>query len=250
MSSKYECVVCKKVYLKKSSLDKHKVLCDFRFKTSRERQVEMEEKEDIPSYEDLVKIVQHLMMQMEKMEGKMEEMGKWVTKKKRKVDVLSWLNCNVHASVGFTEWMQHWIQVTPAHLDTLKENNAYVTMHRILEDNVKNVAPIYCFVLKPSTFYGCEMGESGQAQWRKLEPVDLFHLFQKVHFQLTRYLAEWKLAHKKEMEEDDYLCILFNKMLYKVMSVEIYNVGDASVTKLRQLLYHSLKADNADLAFE
>ena len=245
MSIKYACPLCNKQYTKKSSLEKHNILCDFRYKTAREKQVELEEMEDIPTYNDLVKIVQQMAIQMAKMEEDMKEMSKWVTKKKRKIDVISWLNGNIHASVGFTEWMHQYIQVMPQHLDVLKENNAYFTMQRILEDNLKTlVAPIYCFTLRPSTFYCCELGESGQVQWKKMENEQLFHLFRKVHFQLTRYLANWKTEHKKEMNEDDHLCIVFNKMLYKVMSVEIYEVGDASVVKLKHILYHWLKKEN------
>jgi hypothetical protein len=56
LSYKLCCAVCNKQYTRKSSLDKHKILCDFKMKTKRERQIDMEESSDIPTYYELIKI--------------------------------------------------------------------------------------------------------------------------------------------------------------------------------------------------
>ena len=97
------CNVCNKEYTRKSSLDKHKILCDFKMKTKREHQIEIEELADIPNHYQLVKIVQELTLKMIKMEEQMEEMKFWVDKKKRKVNVVVWLNTNVVPTIGFLE---------------------------------------------------------------------------------------------------------------------------------------------------
>jgi len=78
----YKCSSCNKQYSRKHSLDKHKVLCDFKFKTENERNVEYEESSDIPSYIQLVKIVQQLSIQNNKMEQQLKDVQKWVDKKK------------------------------------------------------------------------------------------------------------------------------------------------------------------------
>ena len=41
--NKYCCSVCKKSYTRKSSLDKHKILCDFKSKSKQEHQLDEEE---------------------------------------------------------------------------------------------------------------------------------------------------------------------------------------------------------------
>ena len=82
-SNKLCCHVCNKKYKKLASLNKHKILCDFKMKTKRERQIELEELEDIPSHYQLVKIVQELTLKLIKMEEKMEDMQQFVNKKKR-----------------------------------------------------------------------------------------------------------------------------------------------------------------------
>ena len=83
-SSKFCCTVCNKQYTKKSSLDKHKILCDFKMKTKRENQIELEESGDIPTHLQLVKIVQALSLELEKTKEKLADMEKWIAKKKRK----------------------------------------------------------------------------------------------------------------------------------------------------------------------
>ena len=55
-SANYRCESCKKTYTKKSSLDKHKLLCDYKSKSKLELKVAEEELGDIPSYDQLVKL--------------------------------------------------------------------------------------------------------------------------------------------------------------------------------------------------
>lgn len=257
MSAKYVCLVCKKEYSKKSSLDKHKILCDYRFKTERERLVDAEEEEDIPSYNDLVKIVQEMAIKMGRMEERLEEIQSVVGRKKPKVNVIAWLNQHVHPSMGFTEWSHDAIHVFPEHFEVLKENNIYFTMNAIMEDNIKRMeeVPICCFSLHQSSFYCGEWNSQKKQlifQWRKMNAEDLFQLFKRLHIRLIQFMADWKNSHAKEMQEDDNLCVLFNKMLQKVMSIEIYTSGDSSVGKLKHMLSSSIKKSkaNLDLDFE
>ena len=118
------CNVCNKEYTRKSSLDKHKILCDFKMKTKREHQIEIEELADIPNHHQLVKIVQELTLKMIKMEEQMEEMKFWVDKKKRKVNVVGWLNTNVVPTIGFLEWINISV-VKPEHFESLMENSLF-----------------------------------------------------------------------------------------------------------------------------
>ena len=86
------CENCNKEYTRKYSLDKHKILCDFKIRTKRQDQIDNEELGDTPTHYQLVKIVQELTLKMTKMEEKMEQMQKWVDKTKKKINVLEWLN--------------------------------------------------------------------------------------------------------------------------------------------------------------
>ena len=43
----YHCVVCNKQYTRKSSLDKHTILCEFKIRTKRDLTIAVEESSDI-----------------------------------------------------------------------------------------------------------------------------------------------------------------------------------------------------------
>ena len=69
------------------SLDKHKILCEMKMKTKRERQIEEEELGDVPNHSELVKIVQELCFKLVKMEEQLTEMKKYVDKKRKKLNL-------------------------------------------------------------------------------------------------------------------------------------------------------------------
>jgi len=129
--NKYCCSVCKKAYTRKSSLDKHKILCDFKSKTKQEHQVAEEESGDTPTHEQLVKIVQELTFKYVKMADKIEHLQKWVNQKKQKIKVIDWLNEHVSSTIGFKEWIT-LVQVLPDHALSLFENNIFQTSDQVL----------------------------------------------------------------------------------------------------------------------
>ena len=70
LSAKYKCLICKKEYSRKASIDKHRILCDFKSKSKTEIIIEEQEASDKPTYDQLVKIVQELAIKQAKMEAK------------------------------------------------------------------------------------------------------------------------------------------------------------------------------------
>lgn len=92
-NNSYCCNICNKKYTRKVSLDKHKILCEFKLKTKNEIKVETEEAADIPNHLQLVKIVQELSLKLYKMEEKMEEMQQWVDKKEKTIKYFRKFEC-------------------------------------------------------------------------------------------------------------------------------------------------------------
>ena len=114
-SSMYSCPLCKKEYTRKSSLDKHKLLCEYKSKSKLEQQVAVEEADDKPTYDQLVQIVQQLSIKYVKLEEKVTEMQQYIDRKKKKMDVIAWLNTHVKPTVGFLEWINSVMTVEPVH---------------------------------------------------------------------------------------------------------------------------------------
>jgi len=250
-------LVCNKQYLKKTSLDKHKILCDFKIKTQREKQVEHEELGDLPNHYQLVKIVQELSLKIGKMEEKMEEMQKWIEKKKRKINVISWLNTNINPTNGFKEWVNVILTVKQEHFEILMENTLFYTIQKIFEDNLSEndntdiIYPIRCFSQKSGIFYVCEKNEEGLPDWRPLVLTDMVILLKTIQNQMIKELSKWKITNQSKFNENDKISETFNKAIIKLMSITF--TQDATLSRIKNGLYNYLKLDlkmHMDYEFE
>jgi hypothetical protein len=244
INNKYCCNACNKNYTRKSSLDKHLILCDFKHKTAREHQIEFEELGDMPNHDQLVKIVQELTFKLIKMENKMEEMQKWVEKKKKKLNVVLWLNTNVVPTIGFLELINTSFVVTQEHFKNLMENNLFHTIQQVFESNFSKkddfVYPIRCFVEKPGVFYISEKKLDGTAEWRQLELPDMILILKIFHNRMIKELTKWKLENQDKFD-DSKLSDVFNKAVIKLMNLTF--TQDANLSRIKNSLYNYLKHD-------
>lgn len=244
-TNKYCCAVCQKQYTRKSSLDKHKILCDFKMKTKRERQIEEEETSDIPNHNQLVKIVQELTLKLIKMEEKMEQMQKFVDKKKKKLNIVSWLNSNVNPTMGFLEWVHNSLIVKQEHFEDLMENTLHHTIQEIFQDNLCErtdfIYPIICFSQKSGIFYVADKKEDNTAEWRQLVLADMVLMLKTLQNRLIKELGKWKAENQHKFDDNDKIAILFNKTLIKLMNISFSQ--DNNLSKIKNNLYHYLKSD-------
>ena len=245
LKTKYSCPVCKKQYSRKLSLDRHNVLCDYKTRSKIEIIVEEEELNDKPSYDELVKIVQELSIKYLKMETKVGEMQQWIDRKKKKVDIITWLNTNENSTVGFLEWVNIIVNVLPEHFIHLMEYTIFQTIQHIFDYNLIEkkgfVYPIKCFLQKNSVFYICENTEEGNSIWREMELTDFIMLLKKIHNKLLYELTAWKKVNQNLFNDNSKISDQFNKAVIKLMSVGF--TQDANTSRIKTTLYNSLKVD-------
>jgi uncharacterized protein YeeX (DUF496 family) len=247
--TKYCCLLCKKNYSRKISLDKHKILCDFKSKSKLELQVEEEEFGDTPSHEQLVKIVQELTFKYIKLEEKMETLQKWVNQKKQKIKVIDWLNEHIEPTIGFKEWITT-IQVMPEDALSLFENNIFQTFQLVIENNLKEnndfIYPIKCFSQKTNIFYIYETVDENKCVWIQATTEQILLLLKKIQGKIITELTKWKLANKAQIDSNDKLSDQFNKAVIKLMSVN-FTTHDVGASRIRNALYTFLKTDLKNL---
>jgi hypothetical protein len=239
--STHHCVTCNKHYTRKSSLEKHQILCDFLYKTKREKQIEEEHNTGLPSHVQLVHIVEELALKYEKIEERLFQMQKWVDKKKKKMNVLLWLSSNMPSSTTF----QEWIDVIPSHINAnhlafLFENNIYQTYQTILEHLCKHEKnPICCFIQKSNLFYICEMTEP--CLWKKMEFPEWVSMLKKIQKGLFSKLSSWRTENASIIDENDQLLELYNKVIIKLTSISF--TQENAISKIRSVLFNHLKMD-------
>jgi hypothetical protein len=242
------CDICNKKYVKKASLENHKLLCAYRMKSNREKQIIVDESSDKPTYDELVQLVRELSMKVVKMEEKMEEVSKFVSKKKKKLNVIEWLNVNVNATVSYAEWSakkSNYLILEKEHIEYLMENSLYETMEKVFEYVLSGrrdfVYPITCFNQKPGEFYVCDKTNDAFS-WRKMDiNIELSNLFGALQNSLITEITKWRTENVDEMKHNDKMSVKFNKAISKLMDMS-FN-PDPKFNKMKTNLYNLLKTE-------
>ena len=241
-STQYCCHVCGKSYVRKLSLERHKLLCEFLSKSKHSQKVEIQEEQDLPSYTQLVNIVQELAIKCNKQEQEIAEMRKWINKKKKKINIINWLNTHNIPNNTYVEWAMSII-VSESLLEFLIGSTLQQTIQLIFETNLvpseTMVYPIKCFQQKSGFIYIYVSEDEG---WREMNSVEFIKLLRVLQSLLLDRYNDWKLKYAKELEDNERYMEISNKLVGKLLSLPL-TPQDHMYTKMKSSLFHYLKSD-------
>lgn len=269
-SSICSCIFCNKSYKTKEKMHKHMVLCETLHR-ARNRKLLIEDDDTlcVPSQKQMYQIILDLALKCNKMEEELQEMKKWVDKKKRKINVLEWLNSNVNVGMTFDALLDH-VDVIEKDIEFLIRNTFYDTLNRIFErtlfsntntnknkntetkdDNKVFVSyPLFAFTHKQNVLYAFVSLDKENAnvyaekKWVEL-PRDTFVCFLNgLHMKMVRKMMEWK---KKNADKQTcgYNEDIYNEMVIKLMDVDFK--CDSVFGKIRSFIYQKIKINVNDL---
>ena len=118
------CVHCGKGYKTRNNLEKHLVLCELVHKSKRTA-INDEEDMPLPSQKQMFQMLLELGQKYSKLEEKIDEMNKWVVKKKKKINVLEWLNVNMIPELIFENLVDK-IPIIESDFEFLLQNSFYL----------------------------------------------------------------------------------------------------------------------------
>uniref|UniRef100_A0A6C0F2P2 C2H2-type domain-containing protein n=1 Tax=viral metagenome TaxID=1070528 RepID=A0A6C0F2P2_9ZZZZ len=242
-TSKHCCSSCDKKYTNKSSLYRHQIVCEIANKPPREKLIEGEEEGDLPTYKQLVIIVQELTKKCSSMEKKMTEMQKWVQRTKKKIDVIQWLNTSSSAKphTSFTEWFQN-LTINAGTIDILMENTMYQTLATIFAKNLPEDAdnPVCSFCQKQGSIYIYEM-DGDAPTWKLLSREQFTKGLNRLHLKILNELLAWKEKNEEKIENDDKLAEKYNKTMMKLMGINF--TQEHVYSKIKGDLFSYVKKD-------
>ena len=238
------CTHCGKSYKKRENLDKHILFCGLIH--SSKKIVLDDEEVVIPSAKNMYLMLVELGKKYNHLEERMSEMTKWVSKKKKKINVIEWLNTNVEPKIVFDNlWTM--IDVIESDATSILEKSFNDVLHDIfarsfcnLEDKDK---PIFAFGQKVNSFYIYQMLEQhGRKGWVLASREKLSGFFNKIHRKLTDVFYSWKKLKFLEVglnkEKFEMAC---DKAILKLMNVD-FRV-ESIFSKTNSILFHELKTD-------
>lgn len=257
-SASNSCVYCGKCYTRKTSCTKHTLLCEIAHKSKRLKLCEEEETTNVPSVLQLYNIIQEMAFKQQKMEEKMNEMQKWIDKKKKKLNVVHWLNTQFVPTLTFEVRVKS-VVVIQEDISVLIEQSFAQTVVNILKRNLNPPKegvvkePLACFSEKASVFYiykeHAEETEEGEEKndtksknkWSKMTQDEFTYLLRVIHSKLLNALCTWRDLNNERMKYNDKFADLYNKTVIKLMGVDFNQ--EATLSKIRTPLYTYLKGD-------
>lgn len=236
------CVYCGKTYKLRTNVDKHMTLCELIYKSKKTGFI-VEEEDDIPSLKKMYKMLLELGKKYNTLEEKVDEINKFVIKKKKKINVLEWLNANKHPLLIFDK-LHETIIINDEDIIYLLNNSFNDTLNGIFNRNIYNVSendsPVVAFVQKSNIFYVYNKNNEDKLEWQELNRDKLVKFLNKVHMKLIKYFNDWKKKQINETNNDSFATVC-DKTLVKLMSVEFKQ--DSTLSKTRSSMYSRMKTD-------
>lgn len=227
---KYNCNWCSKCYTNKGSLKRHAALCEILNGTTREKQICVEETTDLPSFTEVVEIVQMLAIQNRDMKEKLTKLERETALVTRtKLDAKVWLDENVKP--GYIN-INEVIVVPPSIVDRLFDEKAmdvFTSMIHSIFD--KESAPLAS--IRNKMYYYRE-----EDKWQLVEKKDLLKIFNKLHQVIMEQLYVWREKNATSIASSDTMSIRYNKTLMKLLNINF--MQDATWSRSRRALENAV----------
>jgi hypothetical protein len=237
--SSQSCVYCGKSYKNTKSLNKHSILCELYY-NSKKRNSE-EDEIQVPSQRKLYLMLLEIGDKFNKLEEKVNEINKLVIKKKKKINIIQWLNNNITPEINFNQLLEK-IKIYDTDVAYLFENSFMDTLNNIFSKYVYNLLenenPIFAFIQKSNTFY---VYENEQIKWVELSKENLIKFLNKVYMKIQVVFYNWKKNKITEIQSNENLSIKCDKTTIKIM--EISFTHDNTLSKIKTIMYTKMKTD-------
>jgi len=251
------CVYCGKSYKNKVYLEKHGILCELLHNCSKKRlnknsssdDLADDISDDVPCPKKMYQMLLELGYKYSKLEEKMDEVNKFVVKKKKKINVIEWLNANITPGFIFDDLISK-IKITDSDVEFLMENSFLDTMNVVLSrfiycnsesensnDSCTNFVPLFAFIQKNNVFYTFTSGNV----WMELPKDKLVSFMMNVQMKISKAFHEWKKPRARRIQDEENFALLCDKTLMKIMSNEFKS--EATFNKIRAVIYNKMKTD-------
>ena len=237
------CIYCGKTYKLPSNIKKHTLLCEIINRPKKKKLIIEDEQPEILSQQKICEILLELCSKYNILEQKVTEINKYVIKKKKNINVLNWLNDNIHPLLLF-EKLHEEIVIIDEDIDSILNNSFYETINTIFSRTIykihENRYPIFAFIQKVNTLYIYGKNEKNEIEWYEPTGDKIIWFLNKVHIKLSKYFYNWKLFELTKNKSDSF-AIICDKTIIKLMEVNFRHHN--TFIKFKSLIYSKIKTD-------
>ena len=264
---KQKCSICNKKFTRLIALRRHRGICELLNQSNHCQKADIEEIADLPPINELWSVVKTLVQENIKLKKDLEKIKNWVHTKKKKINIINWLNENKKPVVTFQKWKLK-INIYDSDLNLIFDNGFITGIAYILERNLKltEELPIRAFQQKSNCLYIYEdkgnllekvptkgellekvptkgrlapgVGGVFPPGWRILETDEFKELISYVNKNLLIYFKKWynkniKLINDSSSNDDTY-----QKNIIKIMGGKV--PYDQRIKKINSKLFKYL----------
>ena len=201
-----------------------------------------EEDEPLPSQHRMYQMLIELSQKYNRLDEKVDELNKWVIKKKKKINVLEWLNANIIPELVFENLVEKVI-ILDEDIEFMLNNTFNDTLNVIFSRNIyvidEQTNPIFAFSQKANIFYIYDKIDD-TSMWMELSREKLVRFMCIVQMKISKAFCEWKKKNQ-DMLNTDKMAILCDKATVKLMSQEFKQ--ESTLSKIRSIMYSKMKTD-------
>lgn len=239
------CIYCGKSYKTKLILDKHLVLCEVTHKSK--TQINNDDDIVLPSQKQLYQIILELTLKCNRLEGKVTDLSKYITRKIEKVNIIDYLNNNVllKPSILFDN-IAETINVEQSDIEYLFHNSFKDTFDSIISKAINNkskenqeTTPIAAFTEKACTIYIYTTQSKDNDNWIVAPKEKIVRFLNIIQLKMSKALSEWRKTNTQLLNESDSQNILYDKTFSKLIGVEFKK--DEIYSKFYNSIYHKIK---------
>jgi hypothetical protein len=226
------CIYCGKTYKTRLNLENHLILCEISNKSKRSSSNVNDDTDNLIheniSSKKLYQIVMQLAMKCNRLENKVADLSKYVTKKIQKIDVIDYLNNNTKSTnnpILIFENITEIVTVEQLDIEFLFYNSFMETINQILSRNIyknreNNDLPITAFTQKQNIIYVYTKNNSNIEQnlsWTIVSREKFIRFLNIIQFKMSKALSEWRKNNAQLLNESDGQCMLYDKTFSKLM---------------------------------
>ena len=245
----YNCKYCNRTYKLKPNYDKHYLFCDTLSKTSIcKTSISKTTKENnnadyMPNLRDMFTLILELTAKNSRLEQKVEELSKWAESKKKKLNVLEWLNEKYTKNIKYTEWLAG-INITRSHLEAVFKSDMVTGCYEILQsllslhmtEDISNEqnAPIKAFDQKENILFIYNEDN----KWEILSQPMFANLMNILSKNILTEFLKWQTENKSKMRQDDF-SYTYARNVQKIMGGNL--TQEQIHLRVKKELYNYLK---------
>jgi hypothetical protein len=242
----YKCKYCNRAYKLKPNYDKHYLLCDTFNKTSISKSKTTKENnadDYVPSMRDMFTLILELTAKNSRLEQKVEELSKWAESKKKKLNVIDWLNEKYTKNIKYTEWLGG-INITRNHLEAVFKSDMVSGCYEILQsllslhmtEDISNeqIMPIKAFDQKENILFIY----NDDNKWEILSQPMFVNLMNVLSKNILTEFLKWQTENKSKLKQDEF-SYTYARNVQKIMGGNL--TQEQIHMRVKKELYNYLK---------